>query len=141
MNPIKIETKIKIILFPGLLLTALLFSAPGFTQEIHGTVSDSTGGAVPYASVNLISKPGDAILAYTTTDTRGGYVLRLPANAPPTRPARSLPSATSVTMAARFVINTRRNGIELRHSWAASPLRTVTLRLDAHGDSGRLRFG
>ncbi len=106
MNPI--------ILFAGLLLTALLFSTPGFAQEIHGTVKDSTGGAVPYASVNLVSTPGDAILAYTTTDTRGGYLLRLPANAPPTslylevrcigfktqsKPLTGLPQQIDITLA------------------------------------------
>ena len=67
----------------GLLLTCILFSSPALAQEIRGTVRDTTGAAVPYASVNLVSTPGDAILAYTTTDTRGGYTLRLPASVPP----------------------------------------------------------
>ena len=79
MNPIRI----KLISVSGPLLAALLYSFPGFAQEIRGTVRDSMGGAVPYASVNLVSRPGDAILAYSTTDTRGAYVLRLPANVPP----------------------------------------------------------
>ncbi len=70
-------------LFPGMLLVGILFSASGLSQEIKGTVRDSAGGAVPYASVNLVSRPGDAILAYTTTDIGGGYVLRLPANTLP----------------------------------------------------------
>ena len=74
MNPI--------ILFVGLVVTGILFSPPGFAQEIRGTVRDSAGGAIPYTSVNLRNGSGDAILAYTTTDVRGGYILRLPANVP-----------------------------------------------------------
>ena len=81
MNPT--QFKIKITWIPGLLLAVLLYTNPGFAQEIQGTVRDSTGGAVPYASVNLLGSPVNAILAYTTTDARGGYVLRLPANPPP----------------------------------------------------------
>lgn len=67
--------------FVGLLLAGILFSSACFAQEIRGTVKDSTGGAVPYASVNLRNRSGDAIVAYTSTDIKGGYVLRLPANA------------------------------------------------------------
>jgi hypothetical protein len=83
MRPIKINWT------PGLLLVGILFSATGFTQEvravveIRGVVRDSAGSAVPYASVNLRNRPGDVIVAYTTTDVRGGYVLRLPANPRP----------------------------------------------------------
>jgi Carboxypeptidase regulatory-like domain len=50
-----------------------------FALLISGTVRDSTGGPVPYASVNLRSRASDAILAYTTTTVSGGYVLRVPA--------------------------------------------------------------
>jgi hypothetical protein len=67
--------------FIGLLLAGALFSTPGFAQEIRGTVRDSAGGVVPYASVNLKNRSGDAIVAFTTTDIKGGYALRLPANA------------------------------------------------------------
>jgi Carboxypeptidase regulatory-like domain len=69
--------------FVGLLLAGILFSTSGFAQEVRGTVKDSTGGAVPYASVNLRNRSGDAIVAYTSTDTRGGYALRLPVSASP----------------------------------------------------------
>src|SRR5271154_4338341 len=82
MRPIARKPGIPIIPFAGLLLLAgILFSSAGFAQEIRGEVRDSTGGAVAYASVNLINRSGDAILAYTTTDTRGGYIVSLPANA------------------------------------------------------------
>jgi hypothetical protein len=77
MNPIKINW------IPGLLLAALLISAPGVAQEIRGTVKDSAGGAVPYASVNLKNSSADVILAFTTSDIKGGYALRLPANMSP----------------------------------------------------------
>ena len=70
-------------LFAGILLVGILFSVSGYTQEIKGTVRDSAGGAVPYASVNLRNRSADAIVAYTTTDARGGYVLGLPSNLPP----------------------------------------------------------
>ena len=66
----------------GMLVVGLFFSVPGFAQEVRGTVKDSTGGAVPYASVNLKNRSGDLIVAFTTTDLKGGYALRLPANVP-----------------------------------------------------------
>jgi hypothetical protein len=72
MNPI--------ILLTGLLLAGILFSSPGRAQQISGTVRDSAGGVVSYASVNLRNRTSDAIVAYTTTDAKGVYVLRLPAN-------------------------------------------------------------
>jgi hypothetical protein len=83
MNTIVDKAMNPIILFAGLLLAGILFSSPGFTQEIRGVVKDSTGSAVPYASVNLRNRISDAIVAYTTTDVKGGYVLRLPANVRP----------------------------------------------------------
>jgi len=69
--------------FAGLLLAGILFALSGFGQEIGGMVKDSTGGAVPYGSINLRNKSGDAIVAYTTTDQRGTYVLRLPSGLRP----------------------------------------------------------
>jgi hypothetical protein len=72
-----------IILFAGLLQAGMFFSMGGFAQEVRGTVKDSAGGAVPYASVNLRNGAAAAILAYTMTDIKGGYALRLPANASP----------------------------------------------------------
>ena len=60
----------------------MLFSLTAFTQEIKGTVKDSTGKAVPYASINLRKKAGNTFVAYTTTDVKGAYVLQLPSNLP-----------------------------------------------------------
>jgi len=67
-----------------LLLCGLLFSAPCFAQgNIHGAVKDSTGKAVPFATVNLKNKTGNSIVAYTTTDDKGAYSLAVPSGQNP----------------------------------------------------------
>ncbi|UOE49233.1 carboxypeptidase-like regulatory domain-containing protein [Mucilaginibacter sp. SMC90] len=65
-----------------LLGIALLFSASGFSQSIKGIVKDSTGKPVPYATINLRNIAAGSIVTYTITDTRGSYILLLPANVP-----------------------------------------------------------
>jgi len=70
------------ITYAGLLVIALLFSAPGFGQSIKGTVKDSTGKAVPYASINLKNNATNGIISYTISDVKGAYTLPLPANTP-----------------------------------------------------------
>src|SRR3569623_870456 len=52
-----------------------------FSQEITGTVKDTTGAAVSYASVTLRKTVGDTIVAFTTTGDDGSYHITLPANA------------------------------------------------------------
>jgi hypothetical protein len=66
----------------GLPVIALLFSMAGLAQNIRGTVTDSTGKAIPYASVNLISSVNDRIIGYAVTDAGGAYTLPIPANTP-----------------------------------------------------------
>ena len=67
-----------------LLLCGLLFSALCFAQSnIHGVVKDSTGKAVPFATINLKNKMGNAIVAYTTTDSKGTYNLAIPSGKKP----------------------------------------------------------
>jgi hypothetical protein len=62
-----------------LLLCGLLCSAFCFSQSnIHGTVKDSTGKAVPFATVNLKKKANNAIVAYTMTAKDGTYSLTVP---------------------------------------------------------------
>lgn len=70
----------RIILVTGWLLAGILLSSKAFTQQISGTVRDSTGRAVPYASVNLHSSTNNTVVAFTTTDIKGTYTLHLPAN-------------------------------------------------------------
>ncbi|MEP6612472.1 MAG: carboxypeptidase-like regulatory domain-containing protein, partial [Mucilaginibacter sp.] len=63
---------------PALLFTLLAFS--GLAQAIKGSVKDSTGKGIPYASINL-KGPGSAIIAYTMSGTNGQFTLNLPLNA------------------------------------------------------------
>ena len=64
----------------GLMLLCILFVAWGYAQTVKGTVKDTTGKAVPYATVSLKNSTGNAIVAYTVTDSKGGFALRVPAN-------------------------------------------------------------
>lgn len=64
--------------FAGLLVIGMLFSAVVFGQTIKGVVKDSTGSAVPYASVNLKNSLSSSIIAYAVTDNKGAYMLQVP---------------------------------------------------------------
>ena len=57
-----------------------LFSARGIAQTIKGTVNDSIGKPVAYASVNLKNSASNSIIAYAVADNKGAYLLQLPAN-------------------------------------------------------------
>jgi len=62
-----------------LLLCGMALSVFCFAQgNIHGMVKDSTGKAVPFATVNLKNRASNAIVAYTTTADNGTYTLTLP---------------------------------------------------------------
>jgi hypothetical protein len=63
-------------------LIALLFSASCFGQNIKGSVKDSTGKAVPYATLNLKNITTNGIINYAISDAKGAYALILPANTP-----------------------------------------------------------
>ncbi|HEY8897786.1 MAG TPA: carboxypeptidase-like regulatory domain-containing protein, partial [Niastella sp.] len=63
-------------------LAGILFSLTALSQGINGTVKDSTGKAVSYAIINLRKKAGNAVIAYTTTDTKGAYQLEFTFNLP-----------------------------------------------------------
>lgn len=67
----------------GMLLGSILLPLSSFGQQLNGTVVDSAGVAVPYASVNLKKAPTDAIIAYANTDNKGEYVLRIPEGTQP----------------------------------------------------------
>ena len=62
-----------------LLLCSMLCAAACFAQDnIHGTVKDSTGKAVWFATVSLKKKAGNSIVSYTITDGNGAYTLLVP---------------------------------------------------------------
>jgi len=67
-----------------LLLCGMLCAAFCFAQDnIHGTVKDSLGKAVPFATVSLKNKASNTIVAYTVTDTKGAYNLTRPSGQSP----------------------------------------------------------
>ena len=66
----------------GLLVIALLLSMAGFAQTIRGTVRDSAGKAVPYATINLKNSVNNRIIGYAVTDAGGAYTLQIPAGTP-----------------------------------------------------------
>ncbi|HEY6901955.1 MAG TPA: carboxypeptidase-like regulatory domain-containing protein, partial [Puia sp.] len=66
----------------GLLVIGLLLSIAGFSQSIRGTVRDSAGKTVPYASINLRNSVSNRIVGYAVTDAGGGYTLQIPAGTP-----------------------------------------------------------
>lgn len=62
-----------------MLLCSMMLSALCFAQgNIRGTVKDSTGKAVPFATVSLKKKAGNTIVTYTATDEKGGYNISVP---------------------------------------------------------------
>jgi hypothetical protein len=63
-----------------LALSFVLFAAWGYAQTVKGTVKDSTGKAVPYATVSLKNSIGNTIVAYSVTDSKGSFALQVPAN-------------------------------------------------------------
>lgn len=63
----------------GLTLGCILWIVCSYAQTIRGTVKDTAGKAVSYATVSL--KNSNAIVAYTLTNSKGAYVLQVPANA------------------------------------------------------------
>lgn len=66
----------------GLLVVVLLLSMTGFGQTIKGTVKDSSGKAIPYASVNLRHSVNNRIIGYAVTDVGGAYSLSIPTGTP-----------------------------------------------------------
>jgi len=63
-----------------LLLCGMLCAACCFAQgKVHGTVKDSTGKPVWFATVSLKKKATNAIVSYSITDGNGAYTLVVPA--------------------------------------------------------------
>ncbi|AEV98795.1 hypothetical protein A4D02_09620 [Niastella koreensis] len=122
----------------NLSLIALLLSLAGLAQNIRGRVTDSTGKAVPYASINLVDSVNNRIIGYAVTDAGGAYTLSLPANTPVSKlvikvmsigyKTRSRP-ITDAHLAYDFILSVSANqlqSVEIRNS------RPV---LRAHGDT------
>jgi hypothetical protein len=113
-----------------------LCSAVCLAQSIKGTVTDSLGKGVSFASVNL--KSGNLILAYTTTNAKGVYTLIVPADAD----KANLQLAVSCVGFKKEVRKV--DGLEAPYNFklsgASNQLQTVTIkdknpRLRAHGDT------
>jgi len=66
--------------FTWVLVLSLLFSVVCSAQNITGTITDSLGKAVPYANINL-KNSSNLIIAYAISNSKGGYVLPVPAAA------------------------------------------------------------
>ncbi|MFD0763626.1 carboxypeptidase regulatory-like domain-containing protein [Mucilaginibacter lutimaris] len=123
--------------FGAVCIFCMLCSAIAFSQVVKGTVTDSLGKVISYASVNL--KSGDnLIIAYTSTDDKGNFTLQIPAGADKNglklevncvgfaRQAKAVSGANAV--------------YNFKLSQAINQLQTVTIkdknpRLRVHGDT------
>ena len=66
--------------FAIIFLFGTLLAFKGFTQNLNGTVKDSTGKGIAFATVNL--KDGaNSIINYTVSDNKGGFTLHIPPDA------------------------------------------------------------
>lgn len=57
----------------------LCFSLKAHAQQITGSVKDSTGAPVPFATINLRNDSSNTIIAYAVASNKGIYTLPLPA--------------------------------------------------------------
>ncbi|GAA3974787.1 TonB-dependent receptor [Mucilaginibacter dorajii] len=64
----------------GLTLLCVLSAAWGYAQTIKGTVKDSSGKVVPYATISLKNSAAGTIVAYTLSDSKGSFAVQIPAN-------------------------------------------------------------
>lgn len=70
---------IRLIRITLLVAAGVLFATWCQAQTLKGTVADSLGKAVPYATVSLKNSVSNAVVAYTVTDGKGPYILQAPA--------------------------------------------------------------
>jgi hypothetical protein len=123
---------------PCLVVIALLLSMAGFAQTIRGTVTDTTGKAVPYASVNLRNSLNNRIVGFAVTDAVGAYTLQIPAGAPL---SGLLIEVTSIGYATRSrPITNPQLAYDFTLTISANQLRTVEIKssrpvLRMHGDT------
>lgn len=64
----------------ALTLLLVVLAAGVHAQTLTGTVKDSAGKAVPFATISLKNSAGNAIIAYTAADSRGSFALHVAAN-------------------------------------------------------------
>lgn len=62
-------------------LLCILFATTGHAQTIRGTIKDTAGQAVPFATVSLKNSLNNAIITYTAADSNGIFAIKVPANA------------------------------------------------------------
>lgn len=126
---------IKILSLP---VIALLLSMAGLAQNIRGRVTDSTGKAVAYASVNLINSVNNRIIGYAVADAGGAYTLPVPVNTPLSKlaikvmsigyKAQSRPIA-DVRLAYDFILSVSANQLQAVEIKSSQPV------LRTHGDT------
>ena len=129
----------KITRHAGLLVIGMLLSVAAFGQTIiKGMVKDSTGSAVPYASVNLKNSVSNAIITYAVTDNKGAYLLQVPAGTVTTSlviEVHSIGFKNQVKSATDF-----NSPLDFKLSRSVNELQTVNIKssrpiLRTHGDT------
>ncbi|HXB33167.1 MAG TPA: carboxypeptidase-like regulatory domain-containing protein, partial [Puia sp.] len=116
----------------------MLLSIAGFGQTIRGTVTDSAGKAVPYASVNLRNSLNNRIVGFAVTDAGGAYTVQIPAGMPL---SGLLIEVTSIGYATRSrPITDPQLAYDFTLTISANQLRTVEIKssrpvLRTHGDT------
>lgn len=127
---------IKLCKFALVCMLCTLCATACLAQSIKGTVTDSLGKGISFATVNL--KSGNLILAYATTNDKGAYTLAVPADAD----KANLQLAVSCVgfKKATAKVEGLTSPYNFKLSAASNQLKTVTIkdnspRLRAHGDT------
>jgi hypothetical protein len=123
--------------FSVVCIICMLCSAIAFSQAIKGTVTDSLGKAISFASINLKSS-GNLIIAYASSDNKGNYTLQIPAEIDKTGLTLEV-SCVGFTKQAKPVTNTV-NAYNFKLAKSVNQLQAVTIkdnrpRLRVHGDT------
>jgi len=115
----------------------MLCYAAGFAQNLKGTVTDSLGKAISYASINL-KNSSNLIIAYTSSDNKGNYTLQIPADADKSGLALEV-SCVGFSKQSKQVASVAA-AYDFKLAKAINQLQTVTIkdnrpRLRVHGDT------
>jgi hypothetical protein len=127
---------IKLCKFALVCIICTLCAAACLAQSIKGTVTDSLGKGISFATVNL--KSGNLILAYATTNDKGAYTLAVPTGSDKV----NLQLAVSCVGFKKATVKVEglASPYNFKLSAASNQLKTVTIkdnspRLRAHGDT------